>query len=200
MIRTLLLLVPPDRHRQVVAYAVAAVVSVLVRAAGTVLLVPLIAGLFSDSPGQAWGWLGWLTLATVLGWVIDTVTARIAFDLGFAVLEGTQHDVADRLPTIALSWLTAEHTATARQAIASTGPELVGLLVNLLTPLVGAILLPLAIAVALLAVSWPLGLAALAGVVVLLGALWAAGRLTRNADGVADATNSALTERIIEFA
>ncbi|MET0701820.1 MAG: ABC transporter ATP-binding protein, partial [Mycobacterium sp.] len=44
------------------------------------------------------------------------------------------------------------------------------------------------------------GLAALAGVVVLLGALWAAGRLTRNADGVADATNSALTERIIEFA
>jgi ATP-binding cassette subfamily B protein IrtB len=49
-------------------------------------------------------------------------------------------------------------------------------------------------------VSPLLGLAALVGVVVLLGALWIAVRLTRRADVVAGETNSALTERIIEFA
>ena len=136
---------------------------------GTVLLVPLVGALFSDAPQRALGWLGWLTAATAAGWAIDTVTARIGFDLGFAVLDHTQHDVADRLPDVRLEWFSADNTATARQAIAATGPELVGLVVNLLTPLVTAVLLPAAIAVALLPVSWQLGVAAMGGVPLLLG-------------------------------
>ncbi|OJZ73477.1 iron ABC transporter permease [Mycobacterium paraffinicum] len=199
MIRTWLGLVPADRRAKVIAYAVLALLSVVVRAAGTVLLVPLVGALFGD-PHRALGWLGWLTAATVIGWLIDTATARIGFDLGFAVLDHSQHDVADRLPGVRLDWFTTEHTATARQAIAATGPELVGLVVNLLTPLISAILLPAAIAVALIPISWQLGAAALGGVPLLLGALWASARLTRRADAAADEANSALTERIIEFA
>jgi ATP-binding cassette, subfamily B, bacterial IrtB/YbtQ len=184
----------------VIAYTVLALVSVVVRAVATVLLVPLVAALFSDTPQRALPWLGWLTAATVTGWVIDTATARIGFNLGFAVLDHTQHDVADRLPDVRLDWFNADHTATARQAIAATGPELVGLVVNLLTPLVTAVLLPAAIALALLPVSWQLGVAAMGGVPLLLGALWGSVRLARRADAAAGAANTALTERIIEFA
>lgn len=200
MIRTWLGLVPVDRRNQVITYTVLALISVLVRAVATVLLVPLVGALFSDAPHRAVAWLGWLTAATLLGWVIDTATARTGFDLGFAVLNHSQHDVADRLPGVRLDWLTAEHTATARQAIAATGPELVGLVVNLLTPLISAVLLPAAIAVVLLPVSWQLGLAALGGLPLMLGALWASARLARRADSAAAQANSALTERIIEFA
>lgn len=200
MIRTWLGLVPADRRNRVIAYTVLALLSVVVRAVATVLLVPLVGALFSDAPHRAMGWLGWLTAATALGWVIDTATARIGFNLGFAVLDHSQHDVADRLPGVRLDWFTAEHTATARQAIAATGPELVGLVVNLLTPLISAVLLPAAIAVVLLPVSWQLGLAALGGLPLMLGALWASARLARRADSAAAEANSALTERIIEFA
>ncbi|MGA8332789.1 MAG: ABC transporter ATP-binding protein [Mycobacterium sp.] len=200
MIRTWIGLVPADRRGKVIAYAVLALVSVVVRAVGTVLLVPLVGALFSDAPHRALGWLGWLTAATAAGWVIDTATARIGFDLGFAVLDHTQHDVADRLPDVRLEWFSSDNTATARQAIAATGPELVGLAVNLLTPLLTAVLLPAAIGLALLPVSWQLGLAALGGVPVMLGALWASARLTRRADHAAAQANTALTERIIEFA
>jgi ATP-binding cassette, subfamily B, bacterial IrtB/YbtQ len=200
MIRTWLRLVPGDRRGKVVAYAVLALVSVAVRAVATVLLVPLVEALFSDTPQHALVWLGWLTAATVTGWTIDTATARIGFNLGFAVLDHTQHDVADRLPDVRLDWFSADHTATARQAIAATGPELVGLVVNLLTPLVTAVLLPAAIALALLLVSWQLGAAAMGGVPLLLGALWASVRLARRADTAAGEANTALTERIIEFA
>jgi ATP-binding cassette, subfamily B, bacterial IrtB/YbtQ len=200
MIRTWIGLVPADRRGKVIAYAVLALVSVVVRAVGTVLLVPLVGALFSDAPDRALGWLGWLTAATAAGWVIDTATARIGFDLGFAVLDHTQHDVADRLPDVRLEWFSSDNTATARQAIAATGPELVGLAVNLLTPLLTAVLLPAAIGLALLPVSWQLGLAALGGVPVMLGALWASARLTRRADHAAAQANTALTERIIEFA
>lgn len=200
MIRTWLSLVPADRRNRVVAYTVLALISVVVRAVATVLLVPLVGALFSDTPQRAMVWLGWLTAATALGWVIDTATARIGFNLGFAVLDHSQHDVADRLPGVRLDWFTAEHTATARQAIAATGPELVGLVVNLLTPLISAVLLPAAIAVVLSPVSWQLGLAALGGLPLMLGALWASARLARRADSTAAEANSALTERIIEFA
>ncbi|ALI29710.1 ABC transporter ATP-binding protein [Mycolicibacterium fortuitum] len=203
MIRTLIALIPADRRGRVGVYATLTLVSVIIRAAGTVLLIPLVAALFSDVPRDALPWLGWLTAATVAGWIVDTATSRLGFDLGFALLDNNQHDVADRLPGIRMDWLGGDNganTANARQAIAATGPELVGMVVNLLTPLIGAVLLPAAIAIALLFVSVPLGLAALAGVVLLLGAFWVSGRLSRKADNVADETNRAFTERIIEFA
>jgi ATP-binding cassette subfamily B protein IrtB len=200
MIRTWIGLVPADRRAKVTVYAVLAFVSVVVRAVGAVLLVPLVGALFSDTPQRALAWLGWLTVATVSGWIIDAVIARIGFDLGFAVLDHSQHDVADRLPGVRLDWFTADNTAMSRQAIAATGPELVGLVVNLLTPLTTAVLLPAVIALALLPISWQLGVAALAGVPLLLGALWASLRLTRRADAAAGVANAALTERIIEFA
>lgn len=200
MIRTLLALIPADRRAKVGLYTTLTVISVVLRAVGAVLLVPLVAALFSATPADAWSWLGWLTALTVAGWVIDTRTAALGFDIGFAVLDNTQHDMADRLPDIRLDWLTQDNTATTRAAIAATGPELVGLVVNLLTPLIGAVLLPTAISLALLMISVPLGLAALAGVAVLLGALWCSGRLTRGADRLAAEANTAFTERIIEFA
>lgn len=200
MIRTWMSLVPPDRRAKVDGYAVLAVVSVVIRAVGAVLLVPLVGALFSATPHRALVWLGWLTVATVAGWGVDALTARMGFELGFAVLDHSQHDVAERLPAVRLDWFTSDNTAMSRQAIAATGPELVGLVVNLLTPLMTAVLLPAVIALALLPISWQLGVAALAGVPLLLGALWAALRLTRRADAAAGAANTALTERIIEFA
>ncbi len=200
MIRTWLSLVPTDRRSKVLVYTVLSVCSVIVRALATVLLVPLVGALFSSMPQHALGWLGWLTAATVTGWLIDTAAGRIGFDLGFAVLDHTQHDVADRLPQVRLGWFNAENTATARQAIAATGPELVGLVSYLLTPLATAILLPVAIGLALSAVNWQLSVAALVGVIPLLGALWGSARLAHRADATAAEANTALTERIIEFA
>ncbi|MUL49327.1 ABC transporter ATP-binding protein [Mycobacterium sp. CBMA293] len=200
MIRTLLALIPADRRGRVGSYVALTLFSVLLRAAGVVVLVPLVAALFGSTPADAWPWLGGLTVLTVAGWVLDTITARLGFDIGFAVLDRTQHDMADRLPNVELGWLTHENMATTRQAIAATGPELVGLVVNLLTPLIGAVLLPAAIAAALLVVSVPLGLAAFVGVGVLLGALWLSARLSRTADRVAGESNTAFTERVIEFA
>lgn len=200
MIRTWVGLVPAEHRSTVFGYILLTLISVIVRAVGTVLLVPLLGALFSDVPQRALVWLGWLTGATAAGWFIDTATARIGFDLGFAVLDRTQHDVADRLPEVRLDWFSADNTATARQAIAATGPELVGLAVNLLSPLVTAVLLPAAIGVALLPLSWQLGVAAMGGVPPLLAALWASARLARRADQAAAEANTALTERIIEFA
>ncbi|MGW0018050.1 ABC transporter ATP-binding protein [Rhodococcus sp. NPDC003382] len=200
MIRTLLTLLPSDSRRTVAVHLTLTVVGVLLRAAGVVLLVPLVGALFGETPSDAWPWLGALAAVTVVGWVVDAWGSRFGFDLGFGLLAHAQHEVTERIARIRLTWFTAENTATARQAIAATGPDLVGLIVYLVTPLLGAVLLPLAIAIALFPISWVLGVAALAGVPLLLGAFLAAGRFSRSADRVASDTNAALTERIVEFA
>jgi ATP-binding cassette subfamily B protein IrtB len=200
MIRALLTLLPADSRGRVAGHLVLTIVSVILRAAGAVLLVPLVAALFSDAPAAAWPWLGVLALATAAGWGVDSAAAQLGFRLGFGILDSGQRTVADRITGIRLNWFTAENTATARQSVAATGPDLVGLIVYLITPMIGAILLPVVIAIALMPIAWPLSVAALAGVVVLLIAFWAAGRLGRGADRAAAAANSHLTERVLEFA
>ncbi|WP_301422261.1 ABC transporter ATP-binding protein [Yaniella sp.] len=200
MIRTLFALLPAGSSRAVITHLALTVVSVIMRAAGAVLLVPLIAALFGDQPANAWTWVGLLVLVTAVGWVVDWYISRIGFNLGFGLLDEGQHAISERLARIRLPWFTAQHTATARQSIAATGPDLVGIIIYLVTPILGALLLPIAIALALIPVSWPLALIALALVPVLFGAYWAAGRFSRHADREAAIANSELTERIVEFA
>lgn len=200
MIRTLLSLLPAGSRRAVAAHLALTVLGIVLRAAGAVLLVPLVSALFGREPSSAWPWLGLLVAVTAAGWVVDTAAAKRGFALGFGLLDSGQRTVADRITGIRLGWFTAERTAVARQAVAATGPDLVGVVIYLVTPAISAVLLPLAIAVALLPIAWQLGLAALGGVPLLLGAFWIAGRLGRDADRAAADANAVLTERIVEFA
>ena len=200
MIRALLALLPPGSRSLVAAHLAITVVGLVLRAVGAVLLVPLVGALFGPDPGAAWPWVGALALATAAGWAVDATAARLGFGIGFGLLDRGQRTVADRVARTRLSWFTPQNAATTRQAVAASGPDLVGLVIYLVTPMIGAILLPVAIAIALLPISWPLGLAALAGVPILVAAFLAAGRLGRGADRAAAQANEVLTERIVEFA
>ncbi|WP_078326280.1 ABC transporter ATP-binding protein [Mycobacteroides salmoniphilum] len=200
MLTNLIRLIPPSHRGSLYTYGALSVLSVLLRAASCLLLVPLLGALFGATPADALPWLGVLTAVTVGGWITDTALARIGYRIGFALLNDSQHQVADRLTHIPLGWFTAERTAMARQAISSGGPDLVGFISNLLTPLIGAALLPAAITIGLFFISWKLGVAALITLPLLLGTLLASIRIVRTADEADTKAHSALTERILEFA
>ncbi|MGL5442854.1 MAG: ABC transporter ATP-binding protein [[Mycobacterium] stephanolepidis] len=200
MLTHLIRLIPPTHRNSLYTYSALSVLSVVLRAAGCLLLVPLLGALFGTTPTDALPWLGVLTAVTVGGWIVDTALARLGYRIGFALLNDSQHQVADRLTHIPLSWFTAEHTAMARQAISSGGPDLVGFIANLLTPMIGAVLLPAAITIGLFFISWKLGVAALITLPLLLGTLLASIRIVRTADEADTKAHSALTERILEFA
>lgn len=200
MIRVMLTLLPAGSGGRVTWHLVLTTIGVVLRAVGAVLLVPLVAALFSDEPSTAWLWMGLLAVATVAGWIVDWAAAQLAYRLGFGILDSGQRTLADHITTIRLSWFTADNTATTRQAVAATGPDLVGVIIYFVTPLISAVLLPVVIALVLLPIAWQLGMAALLGILVLLAAFWASGRLGRSADRVTAAANSRLTERVLEFA
>lgn len=200
MIANLVRLVPATHRARLVAYAILSVASVLLRAASALLLVPLLRTLFGEVPGESLPWLGALTAATVGGWVVDWILAQTGFRIGFALVDTTQRAMADRLTETPLAWFTTDNTAMARQAIANSGPELVGLVAYLLTPFLGALLLPAAIAAGLFLFSWQLGVAAVAALPLLYGALIASQRVVRAADAADGRAHTALSERILEFA
>ncbi|MFT4125365.1 MAG: ABC transporter ATP-binding protein [Gordonia sp. (in: high G+C Gram-positive bacteria)] len=200
MIRALITLLPAGSRPALYRFVTLAVLSVILRAVGVVLLVPLVAALVDGEQNTALGWLGALTGVTVAGWLTDWIGSRISYELGFALLHNGQHQVAQRLSRIRLTWFDGANTATARQAIAATGPDLVGVVIYFVVPVIGAVLLPIAIALALLGIAWQLALVALAGVPLLLGALWGAGAASQRADRAADAANAEFTERVVEFA
>lgn len=200
MFKTLIRLLPQSQQRIFTRYLVLVTSGVLLRALSTVLLVPLVGALFGSTPSDAWPWLGALTASTLLGWLIDAIANRTAYSLGFSLLDHAQHSVADQLTHTKLDWFHPENRRTAREAIAATGPELVGLFGYLLTPLIGSALLPLAIGLALLPISLPLALTALAGVPILLLAFWGSIRISGRADRLAADSNSLLSERVLEFA
>ncbi len=200
MIRALSALIPAQLRPTARRFALLAAASIVLRAVGVVMLVPLVGAWVDGDHGAALGWLGALTLVTVAGWAVEFPGSRDGYALGFGMLDDGQRRVADRLSRIPMTWFTGDNTATARQAIATTGPDLVGVVVYLVVPVANALLLPVAIACALFAVSWQLALVALAGVPLLLGALWAAEAISDRADQVADHANARLSERVVEFA
>lgn len=200
MIRTLLSLLPADRRSGLAGYVALNVVSTVLRAVAVVLVVPLVSELFGDDPAQSWKWVAALTVAVVLGWIVDSIASRIGFDIGFAILDNAQRHVSTQVARIPLRWFTEENSATTRRAIATTGPDLVGLVGYLVSPMIQAFLLPIAIAIALIPIAWQLGVIALVAVPLLFGALWTTSLITRRAARVATVSNSALSERILEFA
>ncbi|MFC8042189.1 ABC transporter ATP-binding protein [Nocardia sp. NPDC057353] len=200
MIRTILALIPAARHRLFAGYLALTVGSTLLRAVAVVLLVPLVTALFGADPAEAWPWVGALTGAVAAGWIVDSIASRVGFDLGFGILDSAQRSVSAQVARIPLRWFGEENSAITRRAIAATGPELVGMVGYLMTPVIQGLLLPIAIGLALLPIAWQLGVVALLTAVLLLGALWATLQLTRKADRVATDSNSVLTARILEFA
>jgi hypothetical protein len=82
MIGNLIRLVPAGYRGALTGYAVLSLVSVILRASSALLLVPLLAALFSSTPADALPWLGALTGATVGGWIVEMIQARIGYRIG----------------------------------------------------------------------------------------------------------------------
>ncbi|OKL54093.1 hypothetical protein BSZ39_05890 [Bowdeniella nasicola] len=200
VLRTTISLLPPDARRQGITYLAATVASIIARALGAVSLLPLFVALLSDEPAAAWPWVGVLAALTIAGWALDYWAAKLALAIGFSLMSEGQKSLAERIGRLDLSWLTSTTTASARAALSTAGPDLARIVGYLATPVLGAILTPIAIGIALLFVSVPLGLVALAGVPLLIGAYLAGERMSRKAGSVAEAASTDVAESIIEFA
>ncbi|MEV6522727.1 ABC transporter ATP-binding protein [Longispora sp. NPDC051575] len=198
MIRQLLRLAG-DR-RPVRRYAALLLASAVLRAGATLSLVPVLAAAFSDSPAAALPWVLVLAALVAAGWAVDHTLARTAFSIGFGLLSTVEERVVTHLRRVPLGWLTAPRRADARRALTASGQELCQGMNYLITPAANALVTPALIGLGLLAVAWPLGVAALLAVPVLLATLWVSGRTLAAADDAFAAAAGEAGERVVEFA
>jgi len=200
MIATLIRLVPPHGRATLRRFVALLVLTVVARAATCVLLVPVLSRLFSGDPGRAWPWIGAFTAATAIQAAAQHRLARTGFELGLTVMEEYQHRLVDHIAALPLGAISGTRRAQAQRSIAATAPEIAQTVGNLVTPLVMALALPAAIAVGLLFVAWPLGLAALVASPLLVCAWWAGNRCSKRADAAFAASVTELDDRVLEFA
>lgn len=200
MIRILLGLVPVEGKPLVRRFAALVAITVAFRAATCVLLVPVLARLFSDDPGAAGVWIAAFTAAVAIQAAAQHRLARAGFELGLSVMGEYQHRLVDHVAALPLGWLSGARRAKAQRSIAATAPEVAQTVGNLVTPLLLAVALPPAIALGLLFVAWPLGLAALAAAPLLAGAWWTANRCSKRADAAFAASVTEVDDRVLEFA
>ncbi|GGC66002.1 ABC transporter ATP-binding protein [Chelatococcus reniformis] len=193
-------LLPAEARARLVPFALLAVVAAALRAASALLLVPLLGGLFSQSPRAALPWLGALAVSVAAGWILERHLVIRSFDLGFAMMGSMNQRLVDHLMAVQIGWFGAERQAQAKRALAGAVPELFASTVNLATQASICVALPPAIAIGLLFVAWPLGLVALAAVPLLFGALLLGGRLMRRAEADFAAASGEVAARTEEFA
>ncbi|MEV0643818.1 ABC transporter ATP-binding protein [Phytomonospora sp. NPDC050363] len=198
MIRRLIALT--DDRAKTARYGVLLCLSAFVRAGAVLALIPLLSKLFSDSPSGAVPWTVLLTALVALGWFVDHRLYRVGFDIGFTILRVVESRVLDRLEHVPLGWLDARRRGDAQRALTSAGQELCQGVGYLVTPTVNAMLTPLLVGVGLLAVAWPLGVAAIASVPLLFAAMAVGGRLLRGSDEAYAQASDDVGARIVELA
>ena len=175
------------------------VLAAMLRATSSLLLIPFLSAIFYD-PTAALPWLGAILAAVCAGWLAERQLATSSFDLGLLSMTSINDRLIKILLSVPLGWLTGERQAEAKRALSETGMEIFAACLNLSAQIGINVVLPGLIAIGLLFISWPLGIAALVCWPILLFAMITGARLMRRAETDFANANRNASERIDEFA
>jgi ATP-binding cassette subfamily B protein IrtB len=193
-------LFPPQARARLPLFTLFGLTAAALRALSALLLVPLLGALFSPEPRAGLPWLAALAACVVAGWILERRMVVRAFDLGLAMMMSMNTRLVDHLLAVPIGWFGTGEQEKAKRALAGAVPELFASTVNLGTQALISIALPPAIALGLLFVAWPLGIAALIAVPLLFGALLAGGGFIRRAEADFSAASGEAAARTDEFA
>jgi len=164
------------------------------------LLVPISLALFDGDFGAAARWLVVLAVVVVLSAVAHYVQAAQSMRMALTTMRLLHHRLGDHMVTLPLGWFTRERVGQVSQ-IAVKGTTFVGTSsAHLVTPLVVNTTSALTVVVGLFVFDWRIGVAALAGGVVLILATRASAALIASAEARTHAAEIEVNSRVIEFA
>ncbi|MEQ0558068.1 ABC transporter ATP-binding protein [Amycolatopsis sp. NEAU-NG30] len=195
MIRRLVTLLGPEHARPLNRAAVLLAVSAALQGAVFAVLLPIL-----RAPGDAWPWLVAAGVATAVCGIVyhrGVVTARHA---GYTLSSHLHGRIGDHVVTLPLGWFTPARVGSLGRLATQNVMSVMGVPAHLLDPLIGAVVTPAAAALALFAVDWRLGLAALAAAPLAVAAYRWSGRLVRRTDEAANTAAGEAAARVVEFA
>ncbi len=164
------------------------------------LLVPISLALFDGDYAAAARWLVVLAVVVLLSAVAHYVQAAQSMRMALTTMRLLHHRLGDHMVTLPLGWFTRERVGQVSQ-IAVKGTTFVGTSsAHLVTPLVVNTTSALTVVAGLFVFDWRIGVAALAGGVVLILATRASAALIASAEARTHAAEIEVNSRVIEFA
>ena len=199
MINGFLRILGPERGRMY-SFLAWAVGYGLLHGLSMTLLVPISLALFDGDFGGASRWLLVLAVVVLLSAVAHYVQAAQSMRMALTTMRLLHHRLGDHMVTLPLGWFTRERVGQVSQ-IAVKGTTFVGTSsAHLVTPLVVNTTSALTVVAGLFVFDWRIGIAALAGGVVLIVATRASATLIASAEARTHTAEIEVNSRVIEFA
>ncbi|MGW5572390.1 ABC transporter ATP-binding protein [Nocardia thailandica] len=200
MIRKVLGLIPADFAHLTPRLFAAIVAQALCQAAAYLLLVPVLESVFAGELSRAWVWTLGMAVAVAGVIVFGYRQASTGLRIGIGMQRGLATRIGDRLNALPLGWFETHDAGPLSRLMVDQVRETQGLVAYLLAKILTGVIVPVAVALGMLAVDWRISLAMLLAAPV----LYAVNRLADGAYSRADARlHDAAAEadsRIIEFA
>ncbi|AHH15676.1 putative ABC transporter, permease/ATP-binding protein [Nocardia nova SH22a] len=200
MIRKIFALVPPELRRYIPRHLALIAFGSLGQIAAYLLLIPVLQALFDGDFGRAWRWTAWLAVAVIVASVCTYQQLLVGLRIGVGMMRGVQTRLGDHLSTLPLGWFATANAGSISRMVVGGVREIMGVVNYLLAPVVTAVLVPVGVAIGVLFIDWPVALAMLISLpILLLVSNWANNSYTR-ADRGLDAAAVEANSRVVEFA
>jgi ATP-binding cassette subfamily B protein IrtB len=202
MIRGLRELLTTDQRGQLTVFLVWGGLYGVLQGLAVSMLVPIARHLHAGDLQGAWTWVGVLAVTASLSGVAHYVQAMRGFAVGLGAMRSMHRRLGDHMVTLPLGWFGgSDATVGSITQIASKGTQAVGIVPgHLLTPVVVGITTPATVVVAMLLFDWRLGVALLVAIPLVLVLGRVSSRLISRSDHAAHEAQTAVSDRVLEFA
>lgn len=163
-------------------------------------LIPVVSHLLSGETGQAAQWLVVLVAGGLVCWLLRRRVEQAGMRVGVALLQSARHRIGDHVATLPVGWFTPENTARLSHVVSHGMMEVAQLPAHLFTPVIGGLIAPVVMVIALLTLNLQMGLIALLALPILAGIFMLAARLGTKADESFHHKSAIASQRMVEFA
>ena len=190
----------PEHSRALHGYLAWLFTYCILEGLSVVLLVPVLRALLSGELAVAAQWL--LVMA---GMIVLTCFARyrqtmLSFGLALTVLTTLHERLGDHLARLPLGWFGSEKVGRLSRSATGGTMMVTNVFAHLLGPVVGGVLTPATIAVAMLVLDWRLGLTALLSAPLIYLAHRGSTHWIGRSEERVDAAGALASSRVVEFA
>lgn len=165
-----------------------------------VCLIPVLTHLLRAETDAATGWLLVQLIGVLLCWNLRRRVEKAGIAVGIAVLRTGRHALGEHVGSLPIGWFTPANTARLNHLASQGMMELAQLPAHVFTPLLGGVITPLVVLVALFALDVQLGLIALITLPLLVAVFLLTTRLNQHADQTFHQHAAGTSQRMVEFA
>lgn len=165
-----------------------------------VCLIPVLTHLLRAETDAATGWLLVQLIGVLLCWNLRRRVEKAGIAVGIAVLRTGRHALGEHVGSLPIGWFTPANTARLNHLASQGMMELAQLPAHVFTPLLGGVITPLVVLVALFALDVQLGLIALIALPLLVVVFLLTTRLNQRADQTFHQHAADTSQRMVEFA